>query len=99
MDSLELVYELLFREAGSGAFGQIQFSKQQEQNVGILSEVTRKKAQVYLPKDKKEIRIKTTFIKKVGDILGADVNLLKSRPNMLSLILEIVRNQKVLDFI
>jgi hypothetical protein len=43
--------------------------------------------------------MKTTFVKKVGDLLSSDLNLFKTKPRMLMLILQLLKGQRVLDYI
>lgn len=51
-----------------------------------------------MPKEKKEIKLKTTFVKKIGDYLGNEINLLKTKPKIFLLIMKLLKCQQTLDY-
>jgi len=42
--------------------------------------------------------MKTSFVKKIGDMIGADMNLFKARPTLFMLMMKLLKSQRVLDF-
>lgn len=43
--------------------------------------------------------MKSTFVKKVGDLLDSDLHLIKNKPELFILFMKILKSQKVLDYI
>lgn len=43
--------------------------------------------------------MKSTFVKKVGDVLVSEMTMIKSKPALLILFLKVIKCQRVLDYI
>jgi hypothetical protein len=96
--SLELLYLKIFKLSENTAFIEVELSKQQKEHISVLSELTRKHSKAFLAKDKRELKMKTTFVKKIGDLLGSNLNLITNRPGMFMMIMRLLKAQKTLDY-
>ena len=44
------------------------------------------------------MKVQSTFVKKVGELLASDMNMIKEKTGMFSMIMNILKSIKVLDF-
>lgn len=65
MESVEFCLESLFGDNLYGA----ELTEAQRDKLQLLSELTRSRSSCLLQKDKREIKMKSTFVKRVGDLL------------------------------